>query len=432
MIQRYSTPEMTRLWSDTHKYSVWKDVELTIVDVMSDRGIIPEEAAKVIHDKANFSVDRIHEIELTTRHDVIAFLTCLSEYVGPDSRFIHLGMTSSDLLDTSLAVMCKEAGEIILRKLEVFKDILRNQAVRYRDTLQIGRSHGIHAEPITFGLKLALWSEEIKRHIERWIAAIQTISVGKVSGAVGTYRHIDPLIEQETCHRLGLAPASISNQIIQRDRHAHFMTTLALIGASLEKFVVEIRHLQRTEVREVEEFFHIGQKGSSAMPHKRNPITAEQITGMARILRANAHAAMENVALWHVRDLSPSSVERIILPDSTTLMDYMLNKMIILMENLIVYPKNMMKNIHLTRGLIHSQNVLLALVKKGVTREDAYLIVQKNAMEVWNRDTDFIDLLKSDEDVKKILTDDEIDFLFNLHAVLDDIHIIFDRIGLTA
>ena len=354
----------------------------------------------------------------------------MAEYIGPDSRFVHMGMTSSDLLDTSLALICKEAGHIILNKLNIFRDVLRNQAIRYRETFQIGRSHGVHAEPITFGLKLALWSEEITRHIDRWNAAIETISVGKISGAVGTYQHIDPDVESETCHRLGLEPASVSNQIIQRDRHAHYLSMLALIGASLEKFAVEIRHMQRTEVREAEEYFHKGQKGSSAMPHKRNPITTEQITGMARILRGNAHAAMENVALWHERDISHSSVERIILPDSTTLVDYMLNKMISLMENLLVYPENMMKNLELTNGLIFSQEVLLALVRAGVTREDAYAIVQKNAMEVWNKKLDFKVLLKSDQDVKKYMSDEEIDSLFDLHSVMKNINKIFERIGL--
>ncbi len=430
MIQRYTTPEMLHLWSDEHKYSVWKDVELAVVDILTIHGKIPSTSAKIIHEKADFTVDRINEIELTTRHDVIAFLTCMAEYIGPDSRFVHMGMTSSDLLDTSLALICKEAGHIILNKLNIFRDVLRNQAIRYRETFQIGRSHGVHAEPITFGLKLALWSEEITRHIDRWNAAIETISVGKISGAVGTYQHIDPDVESETCHRLGLEPASVSNQIIQRDRHAHYLSMLALIGASLEKFAVEIRHMQRTEVREAEEYFHKGQKGSSAMPHKRNPITTEQITGMARILRGNAHAAMENVALWHERDISHSSVERIILPDSTTLVDYMLNKMISLMENLLVYPENMMKNLELTNGLIFSQEVLLALVRAGVTREDAYAIVQKNAMEVWNKKLDFKVLLKSDQDVKKYMSDEEIDSLFDLHSVMKNINKIFERIGL--
>ncbi|MFQ6609448.1 MAG: adenylosuccinate lyase [Fidelibacterota bacterium] len=430
MIQRYTTPEMSHLWSDENKYSVWKDVELAVVATLTARGDIPKKSAAIIEEKAEFSVERINEIENTTRHDVIAFLTCMAEFIGPDSRYVHMGMTSSDLLDTSLAIICRNAGEIILNKLEIFRNVLRNQARRYRETFQIGRSHGIHAEPITFGLKLALWSEEVSRHIERWKDAIHTISVGKISGAVGTYQHIDPEVEVETCHRLGLEPASISNQIIQRDRHAHYLSILALIGASLEKFSIEIRHMQRTEVREAEEFFHKGQKGSSAMPHKRNPITTEQISGMARVLRANAHAAMENVALWHERDISHSSVERIILPDSTTLIDYMLNKMISLMENLLVYPENMMKNIELTKGLIFSQEVLLALVKAGVTREDAYVIVQRNAMDVWNKNQDFKKLLKSDKDVIKYLSGEEIDFLFNLRPIMKNINKIFDRIGL--
>jgi adenylosuccinate lyase len=430
MIERYKTPDMDRIWSEQNKYNTWKEVEITVVEVLADMGIVPLEAAKVIRQKADFTIEGILEIEETTRHDVIAFLTCMAEYIGPESRFVHMGMTSSDLLDTSLALQAQEAGKIILEKLTVFKGVLRKKAEKYRDTFQIGRSHGIHAEPITFGVKLALWSEEIGRHINRWNEAVDTISTGMISGAVGTYQHLDPEVEAETCKRLGLNVASVSNQVIQRDRHAHYMTTLALIAASLEKFAVEIRHMQRTEVLEAEEFFSKGQKGSSAMPHKRNPIVTEQITGMARLLRGNAHTAMENVALWHERDISHSSVERIIIPDSTTLMDYMLNKMTALMENLLVYPQNMMDNLNLTHGLIFSQEVLLALVKSGLSREEAYALVQRNAMKTWEDKKDFKTLLKSDNDIKKWLDNELIDSLFDLDKVMININKIFKRLGM--
>ena len=430
MIKRYSTEDMTRIWSDQNKFNTWKIVELAVVQVMSDKDIIPKESCKIIHEKADFDVDRILEIEKTTRHDVIAFLTNMAEYIGPDSRFVHMGMTSSDLLDTSLALQCKEAGEIILEKLIKFKDVLKENAIKYKDTFQIGRSHGIHAEPITFGLKNALWHEEIDRHIKRWKQSLEVISVGQISGAVGTYQHIDPEIETLVCDKLGIDAETVSNQVIQRDRHADYLLNLSLIGATIEKISIEIRHLQRTEVLEVEEYFLKGQKGSSAMPHKRNPIVTERMTGFARLLRSNALAALENVALWHERDISHSSVERIILPDSTTLMDYMLNKMIFLMKNLYVYPENMMKNINLTNGLIFSQEVLLALVKSGITREDAYEFVQTNAMRVWKEKKDFKELLKEDKKITDKLSDDEIDGLFNLDKILININKIYKRIGI--
>ena len=430
MISRYSTDDMTRIWSNQNKFNTWKIVELAVVEVMTEKGIIPKESCKKIKDRADFNISRILEIEKTTRHDVIAFLTNMAENIGPDSRFVHMGMTSSDLLDTSLALQCKEAGEIILNKLCKFNKVLEKNAKKYKKTFQIGRSHGIHAEPITFGLKNALWSEEIKRNIERWKRAIKTISVGQISGAVGTYQHIDPDIEAIVCKKLNLSSETVSNQVIQRDRHADYLITLALIGASIEKISIEIRHLQRTEVLEVEEYFLKGQKGSSAMPHKRNPIVTERMTGFARILRSNSIAALENVALWHERDISHSSVERIIIPDSTTLMDYMLNKMIFLMKNLNVYPKNMMKNINLTKGLIFSQEVLIALIKSGMVREEAYELVQKNAMQVWKEKKDFKDLLKRDPLIIKFLSKAQIDRLFDLNKVLININKIYQRIGL--
>jgi adenylosuccinate lyase len=430
MIERYTTPEMAHIWSEESKYETWKKVEITVTEVLSERGEVPSKALKVINEKAAFSVERILEIEQTTQHDVIAFLTNLSENIGPESRFIHMGMTSSDLLDTSLALLCKEAGEIILTKLKTFKEVLRKQAIKYRESFQIGRSHGVHAEPITFGFKLALWSEEIRRHITRWERSLESIATGKISGAVGTYQHLDPEVEQEVCKRLGLQAATVSSQVVQRDHHAEYLTTLAIVAATLEKIAVEIRHLQRTEVLEAEEYFQKGQKGSSAMPHKRNPIVTERITGMARLLRGNAMVAMENVALWHERDISHSSAERVIIPDSTTIMDYMLNKMIYLMETLLVYPENMLKNLSKTGGLIFSQEVLLALVKKGAIREDAYTIVQRNAMQVWEDKKDFKTLLKSDPDIMNLLTEHEIDALFDLDKVMTNINKIYKRLEL--
>jgi adenylosuccinate lyase len=430
MIDRYTTPEMAQIWSEQNKFETWKKVEITVTEVLSDRGEVPEEAVKVINEKAAFSVERILEIEKITRHDVIAFLTNMAENIGPESRFIHMGMTSSDLLDTSLALLCQEAGEIILGKLKTFKKVLRKKSIEHRESYQIGRSHGVHAEPITFGLKLALWSEEIGRHIIRWERAVESIATGKISGAVGTYQHLDPEVEEEACKRLGLQAATVSNQVVQRDHHAEYLTSLAIMAASLEKIAVEIRHLQRTEVLEVEEYFQKGQKGSSAMPHKRNPIVTERITGMARLLRGNAMVAMENVALWHERDISHSSVERIIIPDSTTLMDYMLNKMIYLMENLLIYPENMLKNLNKTGGLIFSQEVLLALIKKGATREDAYAMVQRNAMQVWDEQKDFKKLLKGDGEIIALLNENEIDNLFDLNKVMININKIYKRLEL--
>jgi len=429
MIERYTTDVMGKIWSDQNKYQVWLDVEIAVLEVLCEDGIVPQVDLENIKSKAKFSVNRILEIEEETHHDVIAFLTNLSENIGPSARFIHLGMTSSDLLDTALALLCKQSGEIILDKLKKFHSILRSLAIKYKDTFQIGRSHGVHAEPITFGLKLALWSEEIKRHINRFENAIEDIKYGQISGAVGTYQHLDPSVEIRTCKKLGLYASSVSNQVVQRDHHAQFLTSLALIGCTIEKIAIEIRHLQRTEVLEAEEFFAKGQKGSSAMPHKRNPIITERLTGFSRLLRSNSMAAMENVALWHERDISHSSVERIIIPDSTNLMDYMLNKVNGLFENLIIYPDNMMKNLNLTNGLIFSQEVLLKLIQKGASREDAYKLVQKNAMQVWEKKIDFKQLLKQDTNIAKLLSDSEIDSLFDLNKILININKIFERLG---
>ena len=430
MIDRYLTKDMKRIWSDKNKFKTWELVEITVAEVMSERGIVPKKSLDVIKKKSKFSVERILEIEKETRHDVIAFLTNLSENIGPDSRYLHMGMTSSDLLDTSLALQCKEAGSIILKKLYKFRDALRKSANKYKSTFQIGRSHGVHAEPITFGLKNALWSEDISRCIFRWERALDNISVGQISGAVGTYQHIDPIIEKKVCKKLGLDVESVSNQVIQRDHHAEYLNVLALIGSCIEKIAIEIRHMQRTEVLEAEEYFLKGQKGSSAMPHKKNPIVTERMTGFARLLRANAMVGLENVALWHERDISHSSVERIILPDSTTMVDYMLEKMIYLIRNLNVYPENMMNNINLTNGLIFSQEVLIALVKKGLKREDAYSIVQQSAMHVWKEKCDFKKLLINDKTVSKYLSKEELNQLFNLDKILININKIYKRIKL--
>ena len=430
MIERYQTPDMKRIWSDQNKYETWLKVELAVTEVLVEDGIVPRDSFEVIKSKADFSVERTLEIEETTNHDVIAFLTNLAENIGPDSRYIHMGMTSSDLLDTSMALQCKEAGEIILEKLKVFKSCLRDKAKEHKNTFQIGRSHGVHAEPITFGLKLAMWSEEVQRNIERWELALDTISTGMISGAVGTYQHLDPEVETRVCQRLGLKVAPVSNQVIQRDRHAFYLNMLSMIGATIEKIAVEIRHMQRTEVLEAEEFFSKGQKGSSAMPHKRNPILTERLTGFARLLRGNAHTAMENVALWHERDISHSSIERVIFPDSTTIVDYMLNKTTNLMNNLLVYPQNMQNNIDLTNGLIFSQEVLLLLIKKGLTREKAYEIVQRNAMRVWREKIDFNNLLKSDKEIMEHISEDELDKLFDISKILININKVYERLGI--
>ncbi len=365
MIQRYTRPVMGKLWTEEHKFRTLLDIEVLACEAQSELGIIPKEAVKVIRDKAAFDIKRIEQIEAEVKHDVIAFLTNVGEYVGPESRFIHLGMTSSDVLDTGLSVQMKQAGELLLNDLQKLEEVLARRAKEFKYTVMVGRTHGIHAEPTTFGLKLALWYDETRRNIDRLRHAIGTISVGQISGAVGTYEHLDPFVEKYVCEKLELKPAPVSTQILQRDRHAEFMTTLAVIGSSLEKFATEIRHLQRTEVLEAEEYFSKGQKGSSAMPHKRNPITCERVAGLARVLRGNAQAALENVALWHERDITHSSVERIIIPDSCILLDYMLATFTDIIDKLIVYPENMKKNLDLTHGLIFSQSVLARADEKG-------------------------------------------------------------------
>ena len=428
MIKRYTRPEMGQLWTQENRYRKWLQVELAVCEVRAERGEIPWEDWLVIKEKANFDPNRIEEIEEITKHDVIAFITNVAEYVGPPSRFIHEGLTSSDVLDTSLALLLVEASDILLKDIDRLMEALKKQAFRWKDLIMIGRSHGVHAEPITLGLKFALWYEEMKRNRERLLKARETVRVGKISGAVGTYANIDPEIEKAVCEKLGLKPDPISTQIVQRDRHAEFFTTLAVIGCTIEKIAVEIRHLQRTEVREAEEYFAPGQKGSSAMPHKRNPIGCENLSGLARVLRANALAAMENVALWHERDISHSSVERIIAPDSTILLDYMLNRLTGIIEKLTVYPENIQRNLALTGGLFNSQRVMLALTHKGLSRNEAYELVQRNAMKVWEQGGHLKERLMADTEVMRYLTKDELEELFDLRFYVRHVDTIFKRV----
>lgn len=428
MIERYTLPEMGKIFEDEFKYSTWLKIEILAVEARVKLGEVPREDYEVIKRKAVFDVARILQIEEETKHDVIAFLTNVAENVGHESRHIHYGMTSSDILDTTLSYQMKTAGELLLDRLRKLKKVLKRRAIEHKYTVMVGRSHGIHAEPTTMGLKFALWFEETKRNEKRLQDAIETIAVGQISGAVGTFEHLSPQVEEYVCEKMGLKPAPVSTQVIQRDRHAQFLSTLAIIGASLEKIAVEIRHLQRTEVLEAEEYFSKGQKGSSAMPHKRNPIISERITGLARVLRGNSVAALENVALWHERDISHSSVERIIVPDSCIALDYMLHLMTNLLDNLIIYPENMKKNLNITRGLVFSQTVLLKLVEKGATREEAYKIVQSIAMEVWrDKNKNLKDELLSSKEALGYLTADEIKDIFDERKMLKNIDYIFAR-----
>ncbi|MBI5809345.1 MAG: adenylosuccinate lyase [Ignavibacteriales bacterium] len=428
MIERYTLPEMGKIWSEQFKLETWLKVEILACEARTKMGFIPHNEFEEIKTKANFDIKRVQEIEETTKHDVIAFLTNVAEYVGPASRHIHYGMTSSDVLDTALGYQIKTAGELLLKDLHSLKEVLKKRALEHKRTICVGRSHGIHAEAYSMGLKFALWFEETKRNIERLDAAVKSVACGKISGAVGTFDHLSPQVEEFVCEKLGLTPEPVATQVVQRDRHAQFLSTLAIIGSSLEKIAIEIRHLQRTEVLEAEEYFSKGQKGSSAMPHKRNPIISERITGIARILRSNSIAALENVALWHERDISHSSVERIIIPDSCIALDYALNLMIKLIDNLIIYPENMINNLNITRGLIFSQKVLLKLTEKGMSREDAYKLVQENSMKVWqNKNLNLKDELVSSEELKKFLTKEEIDEIFNPEKMLPNLDYIFSR-----
>ena len=430
MIARYTRPAMGRIWEDHNKFQIWLDIEILACEAQADLGVIPREAVEVIRAKATFDVGRIDEIEREVKHDVIAFLTNVGEHVGPEARFIHLGMTSSDILDTCLSIQMKQAGEMLLAGLARLSDVLARRAKEFKTTIMVGRTHGIHAEPTTFGLKLALWYDETRRNIERLRSAVDRISVGQISGAVGTYEHLSPKVEEYVCARLGLKPAPVSTQILQRDRHAEFLTVLAIAGSSLEKFATEIRHLQKTEVLEAEEYFAKGQKGSSAMPHKRNPITCERVAGLSRVLRGNALASMENVSLWHERDITHSSVERIIVPDSCILLDYMAALMTDVLDRLIVYPEHMRENLDRTHGLIFSQAVLLALTNKGMKREDAYRLVQTAAMEVWRSGKDFRATLEAVPEVNGLLSAGELVGIFDLDKSIRNVDEIFQRAGL--
>jgi adenylosuccinate lyase len=428
MIERYTTPKMKFLWSDQNRFQKWLDIELVACEAQANLGIIPKTALSKIKKKAKFDVERIAQIEEKTKHDVVAFLTNLAENIGEEAKYVHYGMTSSDILDTSLSLLMREAGEVILQDLNRMSSSLKKKAFEFKHTPMIGRTHGVHAEPITLGLKFASWYAEVQRNIERLKRAIETISVGKISGAVGTFSNLNPRVEEYVCKKLKLKPVPISSQIIQRDRHAEFMTTLAILASSIEKFATEIRSLQRTEILELEEGFAKGQKGSSAMPHKRNPITCERLCGLARLVRTNGQAALENITLWHERDISHSSVERVIIPDSTILVDYILTQFTKIIENLLVYPDNMRKNLEKTGGMIFSGRLLLELSKKAPSKEDAYLIVQNNAMKAWNKNENFKDLIKNDKRVKEYLSEKEIEDCFSLDYYLRNVDYIFKRV----
>jgi adenylosuccinate lyase len=428
VIARYTREKMGALWSEGHKYETWLQVELLACEAWAERGEIPREAVELIKKKARIDSKRIDEIERRTKHDVAAFVSQLEETVGEAGKYIHFGLTSYDIVDTALSLRLKQAAEIIIADIDLLMAAIKEKALAHRETLMIGRTHGVHAEPITFGLKMALWYEETRRHRGRMEQARDTISVGKLSGAVGTFANAPPAVEEYVCKKLGLTPAPVSSQIIQRDRHAAFFTALALLASSIEKFAVEIRHLQRTEVLEAEEPFSEGQKGSSAMPHKRNPVGTENLSGLARVVRGNAMAAMENIPLWHERDISHSSVERIIAPDSTILVDYMLDRLTQIISGLIVYPERMKKNLDLTKGLISSQQLLSALVRKGVSRSDAYQWVQRNAMQSWNAGEDFRALVKNDKKIANVLTAQEIEGVFDLKIHLTYIKDIYKRV----
>ncbi len=428
MIRRYTREAMGKLWEPENRFQKWLDVEIAVCEAWAELGAIPLDALKVIKSRASFDLQRIDEIEEVVKHDVIAFLSSVAEKTGPESRFIHKGLTSSDIVDTAQSMLMKEAAGIIIKDIKNLMAVLKEQAFKYKDTVCIGRSHGVHAEPMTFGLKYTLWYEEAKRNLKRMENARKTISVGKLSGAVGTFSNIPVEIEEKVCGKLGLKPEPVATQVVQRDRHAEYLTVLAIIGASVEKIAVEIRHLQRTEVLEVEEPFAEGQKGSSAMPHKRNPIGCENLSGLARLLRANAMAALENVALWHERDISHSSVERVIIPDSTMLLDYMLNRLTGILSGLHVYPEKMKENMGRSFGLYNSQKVLIRLTEKGMTREDAYAIVQDNAMKSWAEKKEFRGLLLKDRAAKKYLTSGDIDDIFDLKHYFSNIDYIYQRV----
>jgi len=428
LIARYTRTELGRIWSEENRFRTWLKVEIAATETLAEAKIVPKQAARAIRELADFRLDRIREIEAEVRHDVIAFTTAVAEFVGPESRWFHYGLTSNDVVDTAQALLIQEASAIIAADLRELADVLKRRAFEFKDTPMIGRTHGIHAEPITFGFKLANWYSETLRNIERFDRAMEDMRVGKFSGAVGTFAHLTPQLEEKMCARLGLKPAAISSQVIQRDRHANYLATLAVIACTLDKFATEIRHLQRTEVREVEEYFSEKQKGSSAMPHKRNPVTCEQISGLARVVRSNAQAGFENVALWHERDISHSSVERVILPDSTTLVDYMLAKTTNLLNTMFVYPERMKANLESTGGLVFSGQLLLDLVEQGVSREDAYRLVQSHAMRAWKEGLVFRELINQDRNITGRVPGTAIQRAFDLRRQLRNIDAIFARV----
>ncbi|RLQ84754.1 adenylosuccinate lyase [Planomicrobium sp. Y74] len=430
MIARYTRPEMGAIWTEENKYKAWLEVEILACEAWAEIGDIPKEDVALIRKNASFSVDRILEIEEETRHDVVAFTRAVSETLGEERKWVHYGLTSTDVVDTALSYLLKQANEIIRKDLTNFIEILANKAKEHKMTVMMGRTHGVHAEPTTFGLKLALWHEEMKRNLERFEAAAKSIETGKMSGAVGTYANIDPFVEEYVCKELGLAASPISTQTLQRDRHAQYLSVLALIGSSIEKFATEIRGLQKSETREVEEFFAKGQKGSSAMPHKRNPIGSENMTGLARLIRGYMLTAYENVSLWHERDISHSSAERVILPDATIALNYMLNRFGNIVKNLTVFPENMKRNMDSTLGLIYSQRVLLALIDKGMAREAAYDTVQPCAMEAWENQTHFRKIVEANETITSQLSTDELDDCFDYNHHLQQVDMIFNRLGL--
>ena len=428
LIARYTRAEMGRIWSEENKFRTWLDVEVAATEVLANAGMVPQSAAKAIREKGDIDVARINAIEAEVRHDVIAFTTAVAEKVGPESRWLHYGLTSNDVVDTAQALLVKQASSIIRADLQELSEVLKRRAWEFKDAPQIGRTHGIHAEPITFGLKLANWYSEVQRNIERFEMAAEQMRVGKLSGAVGNAAHLEPEYEEQICERLGLNVAAVSSQVIQRDRHAFYVATLAVIASTLDKIATEVRHLQRTEVREAEEYFSEKQKGSSAMPHKRNPVTCEQISGLARVVRSNAQAALENVALWHERDISHSSVERIILPDSTILVDYLLSKTTNLIDTLLVYPGRMVKNLESTGGLVFSGQLLLDLVEAGVLREDAYRLVQANAMKAWKEDLNFRELIMNDAEINSKVKRETLEHAFDLQRPLRNVGKIFRRV----
>ncbi len=428
MIERYTLPEMGAIWTLKNKFQKWLDVEIAVCEVHAEDGIIPAEDLENIKTKAAFTVERINEIDKTTDHDVIAFTTNLAENIGESARFVHFGLTSSDVVDTANALLLKEACELLLTKIDSLLEVLKQRAIEFKDTPQIGRTHGIHAEPTSFGMTFALWFSEMKRNKERLERVKEIISVGKISGAVGAFAHLDPDVEERVCAKLGLKAADISTQVIQRDRYAEYLCTLGIIAGSLEKFALQVRHWQRTEVREAQEKFKTGQKGSSAMPHKRNPILSERICGMARTVRANSIVGLENMALWHERDISHSSAERIVLPDSSATLDYLLAKTASLLENLVVYPENMLKNLNLTRGLVFSGQLMLALTQKGISREEAYVWTQRNAMKVWDEGGEYKELIMKDADISSHLSSEEINRVFDLKHYLRNVEKVFNRV----